>query len=175
MTNDKPSYRAATAAAQAGIVSVANGALPFFIISGPASGIVVVHRVVVTAPTLTAAAYAVILATKHSSAWTGGTPVALTQVPNDSGLAAGNPTLCQVYTAGPTGGGALVGTLAARKTVVQISSSFLLIPPVEFEFGKSEHCRGIYLRSAAESLALAFAAAPGSATSLSLEVEWSQR
>lgn len=175
--NDKPVYRASVAA---DLVAAA-GVLPFFVISGPGAGggPVVVHKVVLSGPTLTLVAYASILATKHSTAWTGGTPVALTKVPCDSELVVGggSPTLCQGYTAGPTGGGALVGALRSRRVLAQSTTAAAAGIPAEvvFDFGRYEHYNGIYLRSAAESLALAFAAAPASAVSMALDVEWTQR
>lgn len=59
-----------------------------------------------------------LLLQKYSSALTGGTPVALTMVPMDSGSGAAT-ALAQNWTANSTGGGALVGNLLTSKIMPQ--------------------------------------------------------
>jgi hypothetical protein len=160
-------YRAATAAT----VVVAASAASFFVIAGSASKTIRVRNVVVTGATLTTLAAGSIEAKKWSTALTVGTATALTKVPMDSADAAATANLCQVYTAAPTDG-TLVGRVGCRRVILKSST---IVDGMEacnlvFDFGP----RGIVLRGTAETLTLAFGAAPASAVTLAVEVEWSE-
>lgn len=169
----KTTYRAATTVPFA----AAAGAVSFFVISGSGTKTIRVQRIVVSGFTLTAVAYHSIVCEKWSTAaFTGGTPVALTKVPVDSNYAAATAALVQVYTAAPTEG-TLVGTIAARRFLSQATTAAAagsLPPEVVFDFRvMGENNPGV-LRGTTESIGLAFAAAPATAVTMSLEVEWTE-
>lgn len=167
----KATYRAATAS-----VVAAASTQPFFIIEGSATKTIIVQRIIVSGATLTAVAYLGYEARKYSTAITGGTAVTLTQVPVDSTSAAGTANRCSVYTAAPTAG-TLVGVVSAKRTLGQATTAAASgIPDViEFDFRTlgSENT-GIYLRGTSQGLGLAFQAAPATAVTLSIIVEWTE-
>ena len=161
-------YRAATA----NTVVAAAGSDMFFVITGVATRALIVKKIRVSGDTLTTLAVGSIVVEKWSTAPTGGTATALTQVPLDSASPAGAATLCQVYTAAPTEG-TLIGTVACHRHVWK-SATVVDAPfsDVEFVFGDHEDTHGVYLRGTAEALSLAFGAAPATAITLAVEVEW---
>ena len=126
--------------------------------------------------TLTTLAVGGIVVEKWSTAPTGGTEVALTQVPLNSAFPAGAATLCQVYTAAPTEG-TLVGTVAVNRHVLKSATVVDGAPfsDVEFDFGDLDQSSPVVLNSSAQALSLAFSAAPATAVTLSVEVEWTQK
>lgn len=166
-------YRAATTAPFA----AAAGADMFFVISGSASVKRYIHKVRASGLYLTTLEVETIVCEKWSTAPTGGTATTLTRTPLDSAFpAAQTDGLVQVYTAAPTEG-TLVGTVAARS--VMLKSSTVVdgagFADVEFVFGDLPRAYELALNGTAQALSLAFAAAPGSAVSLSVEVEYSEQ
>jgi len=165
----KATYRAATT----NNVAAAAGSAIFFVLSGSSTKTITIQRIVVTCPTLTAAAYHSIVLEKFSTAPTGGSATTLTKTPLDSSSAASTANLCQVYTAAPTEG-TLVGTLGCQRFLA-LTATDLIVPgdPITWDFrnGFGEGS-GIVLRSTAENIGLAFGAAPASAVTLGVEVEW---
>ena len=147
----------------------------FFVITGSATKTLRIKRIRVSGETLTTLAVNAIVAEKWSTAPTGGTATVLTQVPLDSTSAAGSAGLCQVYTAAPTEG-TLVGTLACNRHMTK--SATILdgapFPDIEFKFSDDDEATSVVLRGTAQALSLAFAAAPGSAVTMGLEVEWTE-
>lgn len=161
-----------TAASAAALVAAASTS-PFFAITGSATRIVRVKRIVLGGFTLTAVAYLNIVATKTSTSVTGGTPTAFTAVPVDSTYAAATATLVQGYTAAPTAGTA-VGSVATRRCLGQATTAAAGGYPettIEFDFTKQG---GIILRGAAQGLELAFNGAPATAVTLAIMVEWDE-
>lgn len=167
----KATYRAATPNS----VVAAASAAPFFIIQGSATKTIIVQRIIISGGTLTAVAYNSYSATKYSSAISGGTPVVLTAVPMDSTSAPATPNLVQVYTAAPTAG-SLVGTLSAKRTLLQATTAAAAGIPdiVEFDFRAILETSGIVLRGVAQGLGVNFGAAPATAVTVSLVVEWTE-
>lgn len=168
----KATYRAATTAPFA----AAAGAVSFFLIYGSGTKTIIVQRLRVDGLTLTNVEYLGIVCEKWSTAASGGTATALTQVPVDSTSAAGTANLCSVYTAAPTEG-SLVGTVAARRILGEATTAAAAGIPyfAEFEFRNvGGETTGIYLRGTGQGLGLAFAAAPATAVTMSLEVEWTE-
>jgi hypothetical protein len=168
---EKATYRAATTAS----VVAAAGAAMFFVIAGSATKTVRVRRIRVSGDTLTTLAVNSIVVEKWSTAPTGGTPVTLVQVPNDSNDAAATASLVQVYTAAPTEG-TLVGTVACNRhmhksSTVADGASF---SDVEWTFGSVPETRALVLRGTTQALSLAFGAVPASAVTLAVEVEWTE-
>jgi hypothetical protein len=168
VVSEELQYRAATV----NNVVCAAGTLAFFAITGSGTKTLRVRKIRVSGDTLTTLAVGSIECRKISSAPTGGTATALTKVPMDSADAAATPTLCQVYTAGPTGGAALVGNIGCNRhmwksTTVADGANF---SDVQWDFGP----RGVVLRGSAEGLTLGFGAAPATAVTLAVEVEWSE-
>lgn len=167
----KATYRAATT----NTVVAAAGAAMFFVITGSTTKTIIVQRIRITGMTLTAVAYHSLVVEKWSSAPTGGTATTLVQVPIDSNDGAGTATLCQVYTAAPTEG-SLVGTIACTRNLGQATTAAAAGIPDEwvFDFRCVGEAGGVYLRGSAQALSVAFGAAPGSAVTLGLEVEWTE-
>jgi hypothetical protein len=160
-----------------GNVVAAAGTLPFLVINGAAGTVMRIQRIRLTGFTLTAVAYLRTLLQKHSSAWTAGTPVNPTETPVDSAYGAAGAPLGSItpYTAGPTGGGALVGPLAEAIVLGQATVAVAAGFPSEVLFDFSnQKIDAPTLRAAAENLALSFAAAPATAVTLSWEVEWTE-
>ncbi len=148
------------------------GTTPFFNIQGSATKTVRVRAITISGPTLTAVAYLHVLLTKHSAAATGGTPVALTAVPIDANGAAATASAVQVFTAAPTAG-TEIGALDAVRILGQATTAAAAGRPperVELRFDANP----IILRGAAQGLCLRFSAAPGSAVTLSVAVEWEE-
>lgn len=167
----KNTYRAAGAD-----VVVPAGTQPFFVIAGSATKKIAVQRIIVSGVTLTAVAYATIIANKCSTAISGGTPSALTAVPLDSAFATTAPataSLVQMYTAAPTTG-TIIGKIGARRQIMQATTAAAAGIPGEFLFDfrtRDENGPGV-LRGVAENIVLAFASAPATTPTMSLEVEW---
>lgn len=153
------------------LVAVA-GTAPFFILSGFANKKIKIKRFKVSGASLTAVAYLSLVASKYSTAPTGGTPVVATAVPLSSVYPAATVTLKQGYTAAPTAG-TLVGEIANRRFLGQATTAAAAGIPEEhvFEFSDEDAPE---LLSAAENVGLRFSAAPASAVTVNVEVEWTE-
>lgn len=167
----KATYRAATANA---VVAAAGTGL-FFLIEGSSTKTIRLQRLGVSGETLTAVAYANIQLQKYSTAASGGTATTLTQVPVDSGSAAGTAGSCKVYTAAPTAG-SLVGPLGEKRLLMQSTTAAAAGIPnlVEWDFRNGGESEGPVLRGTTQGIALNFGGAPASAVTLSVEVEWTE-
>jgi len=168
----KRTYRAATANS---VVADASADM-FFVISGSASRTREVRKIRVSGDTLTTLAVGSIVVEKWSTAPTSGTATTLTRVALDSASpAAATDGLVQVYTAAPTQG-TLVGTIACRRHIWKSSTVVDGAPFAveEFVFGDLPESQAVFLHGTAEALSLAFGAAPATAITLSVEVEWSE-
>lgn len=172
-------YRAATVDA----VVAAAGAAMFFVISGSASRTRIVRKIRVSGDTLTTLAVGSVVVEKWSgSAPSGGTETVLTRVPLDSAFpAAAADGLVQVYTAAPTEPSTLDGTIACHRHLWKSSTVVDGAPfaDAEFVFGEKKDSNdvsppGVYLHGVTESVSLAFGAAPASAVTLAVEVEWDE-
>ena len=170
-------YRAATP----NTVVAEAGSAAFFVISGSASVERRVRKIRVSGSTLTTLAVGSVVVEKWSTtAFSGGTATTLTRVPVDSAFpAAQTDGLVQVYTAAPTEG-TLVGTIACRRHVWK-SSTIVDAPFADLEFDftdmdspGSQAPPGVPLHGTTQSLSLAFGAAPASAITLAVEVEWTE-
>src|SRR6267378_2897274 len=169
----KATFRGANASSG---FAAAAGTGVFFVIGGSASKTIIVQRILVTGPTLTAVAYNSILCNKYSTtAFTGGTPVTFTRVPVDSGNTAVADVLVQGYTAAPTPG-TLVGAVGNQRLLLQSTTAAAggLPLPAAWDFRIQGENSGLYLRGLTQSLGLAFSAAPASAVTLCVEVEWTE-
>ena len=156
------------------------GDTAFFVISGSAFRTRTVRKIWVSGIHLTTLAVLTIVAEKWgTTAFTGGTATTLTRTPLDSAYpAAQTDGLVQVYTAAPTEG-TLVGTVDSRRvmaksTTVVDGAGFA---DVEFDFtdpalDTPNQPSGVPLHGLLQSLSLAFAAAPASAVTMSLVIEW---
>jgi len=154
------------------------GAAMFFVITGSPSKKVVVCHIGISGLTQTAVGYVSVVAERWSSAPTVGTAVPLLKVPYNPDDPVASASLVQVYTAAPTEG-VLVGTIEARRWLDQatVAAAAGYPPDAQFEFGKTAaHHRlrytGIVLRDQSEAVSLAFAAAPASAVTMALCVDW---
>ena len=171
----KSTYRAATTGANAGQVVVAASAAPFFCLQGSATKTVAVQRIYLSGANLTAVAYASYVVQKYSTAVTAGTATALTAVPLDSNSAASTASLVNVYTAAPTAG-TLVGAVAAKKTLLQATTAAAGGVPdvIDFDWRTQGENGPVILRGTAQGLCVLFGAAPASAVTLALAVEWTE-
>lgn len=167
----KATYSAATV----NNVVAAASTQPFLNICGSGSKTIIVRRVVLSGPTLTAVAYNSYEARKYSTAPTGGTATALTATSHDSNDAAPSATLVQVYTAAPTAG-TLVGTVANRRVLMQATTAAAAGIPdlVAISWESDETTTGIYLRGTGQCVGVGFGAAPATAVTLAAEVEWTE-
>lgn len=154
------------------------GSTAFFVISGSASVTRRVRKIRVSGSTLTTLAVGSVVASKRSTAQSGGTATTLTRVPVDSAFpAAQTDGLVQVYTGAPTDG-TLVGTLACRRQVWKSATVVDGAPFADMEFdfdNKGDDGRlGIPLHGLAQSVTVSFGADPASAVTLAVEVEWTE-
>ena len=126
--------------------------------------------------TLTAVAYVAIVLNKYSTAASAGTSTALTQVPVDSNDAAATLGRCSTYTAAPTAG-SLVGGIGTIRALAQATTAAAGgIPDIEltFDYRNVGEADTPVLRGVNQGFGLAFAAAPASAVTLSVEIEWTE-
>lgn len=167
----KPTFRAATTASFAAAASTA----PFFIIEGSASKLLEVQRIVMSGFTLTAVEYLTLTARKYSTAISAGTATALVQTPAYTGTAAATANVVNVYTAAPTAG-TLVGTIDTARVLGQATTAAAggLPVTVTFDFRTVGGNTGIYLLGTGQGLGVGFAAAPATAVTLALMVEYTE-
>ncbi len=161
-------YRASTVA----VVAMPAGTTPFFNMQGSATQTVRVRSIVLSGLTLTAVAYLNVLLTKHSTAASGGTPTDLVAIPIDSGHGATTLGALRVFTAAPTAG-TEVGVLDSVRVLGQATTAAaagLLGPRIVLDFKENP----IILRGIAEGLCLRFSAAPATAVTMSVAVEWEE-
>lgn len=144
-----PTYRTATTA-------IANtGAGDLYCISGSATKTVHVLRMRISA--IASAAIAIdATVVKRSSAPSGGTPVAMTMVPNDS-LNAAATAVGTAFSASPTPGAA-VGTIAARKLAIGTQGNSNTIGDEAFDF-TIDYGQAVVLRGTSQQLCLNVTAA----------------
>jgi hypothetical protein len=148
----------------------------FFVISGSSTQVVTVQRVRATGFTTVGGEYGEVVCEKWSTAPSGGTATALTQVSLDSNNAAPTVNLCQVYTAPPTEG-TLVGTIGVRRDMFQpiaVNVASPLMCDLEWDFRNEGENHGVVLRGTAQCLSLAAGTLPSSAFLVSVEVEWTE-
>lgn len=166
----KATYRAAT---DPTVVAAASATAPFFVIYGSASKTLRVQMVRVTGSTTTTLAAQGVTLRKYSTAPSGGTIVALTQVPLDSTNAAATASLCQVYTAAPTAGTTLgvigsVRFLNKSATIVDGSPMHDTI----FEFRPGDEVEAVVLRGTTQGIGLQLHVA--TATTCAVTVMWTE-
>jgi len=166
----QPTYRACTADT---VAAAASATAPFFVIYGSASTVVQIQRIVVSGATTTTLAIQGVSVIKYSTAPSGGTATALTQIPLDSNFSAATVATCQVYTAAPTAGTA-IGRIASRRflnkstTVVDGAASHETV----FDFRGQDVAFPVTLRGTSQGIGLQLHVA--TATTLTVEVEWTE-
>lgn len=163
-------------ASTAGVVVAAAGADPFFLIEGSATKDIKIHKIIVSGATLADVEYLNILATKYSTAASGGVAVALTKIPVDSVSPASTANLVTVYTTAPTPGTA-VGTVQAHRVLGQDTTAAAAGIPAESVFDFITPNGDDYapvLRGVAQGLGLRFGTAPAGAVTLAVSVIWSE-
>ena len=167
-------YKGATTA----IFAAAAGTAAFFVISGSANRTRTVRKILLTGVVLNVLAAIEIVAEKWgTTAFSGGTSVALTRTPLDSAYPeAQTDGLVLRYTVAPTEG-TLVGTVGAKlvlgkSTTVVEGAEFA---SVEFDFTDPAfdlptRPSGLQLHGVIESLSLAFGTTPDSAVNMMIEL-----
>ena len=168
----EPTYMAATPTT----LTAPAGTKSFFVLMGSATKTIRVTRVHITGPTLTTAEYNNIVVRKISSAPSNGTYSHLTKTPSDSICGASTVSFCGIYSVEPTTDGTLVGTIQSQRVLLENTSigSSEQFTEILFDLKPPESSAGVILRGTSEGISLAFGATPGSAVTLSLEVEWSE-
>ncbi len=150
--------------------AAAAGTGVFALLEGAANKIVKLKKIKVSGLVLTDVGYLNVVARKYSTAATGGTAAALDEVPLSSAFPAAG-AVGKSYTAAPTAGTA-VGAVAAMTVMGQDATAAATGLPatVEFDFAGEEPV----LLSAIEGVGLAFAAAPATAVTVSVEFFWDE-
>ena len=169
---EKNTYRAATTA----VFAAPAGTTPFFALQGSSSKIIRIQRIRICGLTLTSVAYLNLNLAKYSTAISGGTPTALTMTPLDSSAPAATASLVNVYTAAPTAG-SKVGDVATSRTLAQATTAAAAGIPdddIIFDFRNIGEPSPVVLRSTSEGIALYFTAAPATAVTMALEIEWTE-
>lgn len=141
------------------------------ILGGSATKTIRVTKVAVSSTTATAAVYYDLQLNKTSTAHTGGTPVAGTVVPMDSGFAAGTAT-ANSFTAAPTSGTA-VGVVDCTRVFSPISGTPALGPqPYVFQFPAYGNS-ALVLRGTAQELEVRInGVTPANAQTWDIMFEW---
>ena len=163
-------YRATTAVA----LVAANGTAPFIAVYGSATTVVRIKTIIISGYTLTAAEYIGTRVAKYSTAITGGTATALVQTPLDASDAAATLSICNSYTVAPTAG-TKIGDVAARRSLGQATVAVAAGIPndIEIQFDQYDQ-EGLVLRGTAQGIGIYFAAAPASAVTTAVMIEWSE-
>ncbi len=171
-SGEKTTYRASTLIP---FVAAVTANVPFFLIEGSASKIIIVKRIAISGATLTAVAYLAVNIAKYSSAASGGTATSAPLVPMDSTFPAATAAFVKYYTVGPTAG-ALVGSIATSRTLFQSTTAVGTSIPRDFvfDFGDMPETKGIVLRGPTQGLGLIWPAAPASAVTLAVDIEWTE-
>lgn len=170
-TGQKRTYSAGTTT----LTATAAGTNPFFSICGSASTVVRVQQFNVNGSVATTAVRRSIILQKTSTATSGGTATALTQVPRDSGSAAATVGLVNFYTVLATPG-TLVGTVGTRVRVFPITATVAAtdaIPELIWDFVGRES-EAIVLRGTGECLEASFDTTTTTAPTLALSVTWTE-
>jgi hypothetical protein len=163
-------YAAATTAKTA----TANGTAAFLEVCGSASTTVRIQRIVVSGTVATAAVYGDLVVRKNSSALTGGTATTLTGTPYDSNSAAATAT-AKYFTALPTGGGTLVGTIHAGQALFPLTGTPATYEPQLDRAWRDTDAEIPVLRGVAQCIAVGFGTAPGNAPTLAVSVVWTEK
>lgn len=165
-------YRAASAAV---LVAAVTANVPWFVIYGSSTKVIKVQKIIVSGITLTAVAYVNIGVAKYSTAPSGGTAVAYTKIPLDASDVASTASLVQGYTAIPTTG-TRIGFINGRRTLGQATTAAAagFVDQLIFDFSTGSEKDAVTLRGTAQGVGLEWVAAPASATSVLVSVEWTE-
>lgn len=169
-TCQKATYSASTTAKTA----TAAGTGVFASFYGSGTKTIRLQSVTVTGTVGTAAVYGDVVLSKRTAATTSGTPVTLTQVPHDSGSAAGTATKVAFYTTlGTTGGGG--GPIASAQAFMPITGTpATIVQPVIFSYDLHDEAEGIVLRGTSEGVELAFGTTTTNAPTLTVTFKWTE-
>lgn len=168
-TGKKSTYRASTIVP---LVAAVTANTPFFLIEGSGTKTVVIRRIRVSGLSLTAVAYLAVNVAKFSTAASGGTSTAPVAVSTDSAFAAATATV-KAYTVAPTAG-TLVGTVASARLFGQatVAVGTSLLDQHLFTFGDTPETKGLTLRGTTQGLGLVWPAAPATAVTVAVDIEW---
>lgn len=144
---------------------------PFFSICGSATTTVRIQKIKISS-TQTTTGYADIIINKTSTAISGGTCAALTQVPFDSASAAGTATNVQRCTAAPTTG-TVVGVIDGSYSVAPAATAVGDVDYSAFDYFSRTDAESIVLRGTAQCLQAHFATAV-TAPSVHAQVQWTE-
>lgn len=164
--------RSATIASySASIISLAlvAAATDIFTITGSATKLVKIKRVIISATQTTAGAVSFVLL-KRSTADTAGTSTAPVQVPHDSNNAAGTVTIA-AYTANPTVG-TLVGNLVVKKVLTETATSASDFQG--WDFSVLDGIQPIVLRGVAQQFAINLNGATVAGGNAAIAITWTE-
>jgi len=161
-------------AASSNSISCPASTKSFFIIMGSQTKIIKISKIHLSGLTITAREYNSIVVRKISSIPVGGTAAALTKTPADKISIDSTVSLCQTYSVTPTTDGTLVGTIQSNRSQIGDSNPVQGDPQSEIlcDFRSYPESSGIILRGVNDGVSVSFGSVPGSAITLSLEIEW---
>jgi len=143
-------------------------------LDGSASKIIRLLRMAITGTKLTAVAVESLRLTKLSSISTGGTATTATNVPFDSAFPAAVGVF-RGFTVPPTGGGVVIGAIAADKLLLDVITTLMVMQSVVYDFANLPFQARPTLRTAAQAFALDFNGVdPAHAESLSVYAWWTE-
>lgn len=151
------------------------GTGPFFTICGSGTRTVRVKRFNMNGTVATAATRSEVILKKTSTATSGGTATALTQVPHDSTSPAGTASAVNFYTALATAGTSVgvVGSLFRGFPITATIASTDVIPELLWDF-RSDETEAIILRGTAQCMEANFGTSTTNAPTLTVEVTWTE-
>lgn len=159
------------------LVALAPGVAATFAIAeldGSATKKITLNRIAINGTKLTAVAVQDLRLTKLSAISTGGTATAGVAVPFTSNLPAAAAAF-RGFTVAPTGGGTVIGAIAASKLVLDVITTLMPMQTVLFDFTGLPVGSRPTLITAAQAFALDFnGATPAHAESLDIYVWWSE-
>ena len=158
--------------------ATAAGTGPFFAICGSSTKTVRVQRLMISGTVATAAVWGDVIVKKTSTSTSSGTATALTQVPHDSGSAAGTANLVNFYTVLATTG-TVVGIVANATQLFPVTAISATLqpnpPPLLFAWGQDNDSEAPTLRGTAQCLQANFGTTTTNAPTLSVNVTWTEK
>lgn len=170
---DKPTYVASTATKTA--VAAGAGTAPFFALCGSSSRTIRVRQIMLDYTVATAGVHADPILQKTSTAPSGGTSTALTQVPLDANYPAGSSNLAVVYTVAPTSG-TVIGVIGTQMKWAQITATVTggSASPYPFLYRPYSESDAVVLRGTAECIQAAFGTTTANAPTVTVSVMWTE-
>lgn len=163
--------RATYSAAVSGMTPLITGATDVMTITGSASKIIRISRIIVTGSQTTAGSILFSLL-KRSTLNTGGSPTTLTTVPHDSRSFSAT-SIVTTYAGSPSLG-TLVGSIRSVRKFLLALATVLDVQPLIFDFGTLPGLQEMTLTNSAECLSLNLSGLIILGGALNIAVEWTE-